>query len=61
MLPICCYNCGKCISKFEKDFKNKLLKKNKSVEEILNELKINKLCCRTLFLTSINECELLVK
>ena len=62
MLPICCYNCGKCIAKYEQSFEN-LLENNKedNINKILDNLKINKLCCRILFLTYINECKLLVK
>lgn len=63
MLPVCCYNCGKCISKYEEVFEN-LLQKNKeekNIDKILNDIGISKMCCRILFLTYINECKLLVK
>jgi len=62
MLPICCYNCGKCIAKYEEIFE-KLAENNKdeNLDKILDKLKINKLCCRVLFLSYINECRLLVK
>lgn len=62
MLPICCYNCGKCISELEEDFLKEIEKnKEKNLENVLNNIGINKLCCRILFLTHINECKLLIK
>lgn len=63
MLPVCCYNCGKCISKYEEVFENLLQKKKEeeNIDKILNDIGISKMCCRILFLTYINECKLLVK
>ena len=62
MLPIVCYNCGKCISKYEETFENLLTKnKEENIDNILKQLKIHKLCCRVLFMTYINECKLLSK
>jgi len=62
MLPIVCYNCGKCVAKYEEMFEG-LLQKNKeeNIDDILNKMGIHKLCCRILFMTYINECKLLVK
>lgn len=63
MLPICCYNCGKCIAKYEEIFEKKIEQKKEedNINNILEELGITKMCCRILFLTYINECKLLVK
>lgn len=63
MLPICCYNCGKCIAKYQQTFEDLLQKMEKqdNIEKILQEIGITKICCRILFLTYINECKLLVK
>ena len=64
MLPICCYNCGKCISKYEEIFEELLQKNEKkddNIDKILKEIGITKMCCRILFLTYINECKLLIK
>ena len=60
MLPLTCYNCGKPIGEFEQEYE-KRRKENKTgdVGKILNDLGITKICCRYLFMCSINECKLL--
>lgn len=61
MLPVTCYNCGKAVGEYEIRFTKKFQKTNstESIKDILDELKINKICCRILFLTHINECDIL--
>ena len=62
MLPPTCYNCGKAIGELETQFEI-MLKNNKgdNIKNILDDLEIRKICCRILFLASINECKILVK
>ena len=47
--PIRCFTCGKVLARYTLDYLN-MLKEGKSIKEILDTLKINRYCCRNVFL-----------
>lgn len=56
MFPVRCFSCGKCIGKYELKYNN-LINDGNTKEQSLNILKINRYCCRRMFLSyvEINE------
>lgn len=53
MIPIRCFSCGEILGDKEKKYKD-LIKDGKTENEALNELKIEKQCCRTIILTNVD-------
>lgn len=53
LFPVRCMTCNKVIGSLHKKYEEEL-KKGKSNKEILDELKINKICCRRMFLSNVD-------
>jgi DNA-directed RNA polymerase I, II, and III subunit RPABC5 len=51
IIPVRCFSCGKVVgSKWEKYLK--LLEEGKSIKEALDELKLEKFCCRAVVMSN---------
>ncbi len=51
LIPVRCFTCGNLIGDKYEDYKNKL-KTGENAEKVLNELQINRYCCRRMLLTA---------
>jgi DNA-directed RNA polymerase subunit N len=51
LVPVRCFTCGNLIADKYNDYQTKL-KVGEDPEKILNELKINRYCCRRMLLTT---------
>lgn len=54
MFPIRCFTCGNIIQHKKKKF-DELVKKDQKKIEIFKKLKIQRYCCRSIFLTYIDQ------
>ena len=52
LVPVRCFSCGKLIADKFDDYQTKL-KAGEDPEKILNELQINRYCCRRMLLTTV--------
>jgi DNA-directed RNA polymerase I, II, and III subunit RPABC5 len=52
IIPVRCFTCGKVIGNLWNKYN--FLKKEKSVEEALDDLKLHKMCCRRMMITHVN-------
>lgn len=58
IIPIRCFSCGAVVaSKYDKY--NKLLKDGKSKKEALDELKVNRFCCRSVIMTNVDAIDII--
>lgn len=55
--PIRCFTCGAPIAQQYNDFLRLINEESKTVEESLNHLKINRVCCRRMFVSHIDMSE----
>lgn len=53
IIPIRCWSCGKPIAHFWEEFKERLAK-GEERKDILDELKVERYCCRSVFLGHID-------
>ena len=51
LIPVRCFTCGNLIADKYDDYKTKL-KAGENPEKVLNELKINRYCCRRMLVTT---------
>ena len=51
LVPVRCFTCGNLIADKYDDYQTKL-KAGKNPEKVLNELKINRYCCRRMLVTT---------
>lgn len=58
--PVRCFNCGAPIAQFWDEYKNRLTKGEKPAE-ILNDLKITRICCRRMFLSHVEVADEIIK
>ena len=52
LIPVRCFTCGNLIADKYDDYQTKL-KAGEDPEKVLNELKINRYCCRRMLLTTV--------
>ena len=52
LIPVRCFTCGNLIADKFEDYQNKL-KAGEDPEKVLNELQINRYCCRRMLLTTV--------
>ena len=52
LVPVRCFNCGKLIADKYEDYQNKI-KTGEEPQKVLDELKIERYCCRRMLLTSV--------
>ncbi|MAH49351.1 DNA-directed RNA polymerase subunit N [Candidatus Pacearchaeota archaeon] len=60
IIPIRCFSCGKPIAHLWQDFKDKT-KAGEPAEKVLNELSVERYCCRAVFLGQTDTLELVNK
>lgn len=60
MIPVRCFTCGKVIGDKWEDFKKKIAE-GEDVGKILDELKIERYCCRRIFISHSEILEELLK
>ena len=53
MIPIRCFTCGKLIGDKFSDFESKV-KAGEDPAKVLDELKINRYCCRRMLISSVD-------
>jgi len=59
-LPIRCFSCGKVVARYETKIE-KMLKEGKKYSSIFEELGIDRYCCRSVVMTSVDLNEILIK
>jgi DNA-directed RNA polymerase subunit N len=52
LIPVRCFTCGNLIADKFEDYQTKL-KAGEDPEKVLNELQINRYCCRRMLLTTV--------
>jgi DNA-directed RNA polymerase I, II, and III subunit RPABC5 len=52
IIPVRCFTCGKVIGNLWNKYT--ILKDEKSIEEALDDLKLNKMCCRRMMISHVN-------
>ena len=52
LVPVQCFTCGKLIADKYEDYQNKI-KTGEEPQKVLDELKIERYCCRRMLLTSV--------
>ena len=52
IIPVRCFTCGKVIGNLWNKYAT--LKDEKSIEEALDDLKLNKMCCRRMMISHVN-------
>ena len=52
LIPVRCFTCGNLISDKFEDYQTKL-KAGEDPEKVLNDLQINRYCCRRMLLTTV--------
>ena len=52
LVPVRCFTCGKLIADKYEDYQNKI-KTGESPQKVLDELKIERYCCRRMLLTTV--------
>lgn len=52
--PIVCFTCGKQLSTYHKNYWEQIKKTNKTSKEVLDNLKLNRICCRRMVVTSVD-------
>jgi len=60
IIPIRCFSCGKPIAQFWEEFKMRV-ENGSSPKEVLDELEIERYCCRSAFLGQVDLLELTMK
>lgn len=54
IIPVRCYSCGKPIAHLWEDFLAKTDNKKKNVKETLDELGLERYCCRAMFMGHVD-------
>ena len=60
IIPIRCWSCGKPIAHLWEEFKQRA-ERGENVKEILDDLKVNRYCCRSIFLGHVDLIDTLAK
>ena len=61
IIPVRCFSCGKPIGHLWEDFLAKTNNKSQKVKETLDELGLERYCCRAMFLGQVDTLELINK
>jgi DNA-directed RNA polymerase subunit N len=51
--PVVCFTCGKPLTKLHREYWEEV-KKNKDSKDILDKLKVRRICCRRMIITSVD-------
>jgi len=60
MIPVRCYSCGKPIAQHWEEFKERV-SKGEDRKKVLDDLKLNRFCCRSQFLGHVDLVEVAAK
>ncbi|MFH8080881.1 MAG: DNA-directed RNA polymerase subunit N [Candidatus Aenigmatarchaeota archaeon] len=60
IIPVRCFSCGKVVGHLWEEFQ-KRIKEGESAEKVLNELGLERYCCRALFLGHVDLIDKVVK
>jgi len=60
IIPIRCFSCGKPIAHLWEEFK-KRVEKGEDTKKVLDDLKLERYCCRSMFLGQVDTLELINK
>jgi DNA-directed RNA polymerase subunit N len=60
IVPIRCFSCGKPVAHLWEDY-NKRLERGEDKKKVLDELGIDRVCCRSLFLTHVDLIDLVAQ
>ncbi len=61
MRPIRCFSCGKPLGDKYEEFERRVKEEGEDPEEVLNDMDIDRYCCRRMILTSIDSTEEMMK
>jgi DNA-directed RNA polymerase subunit N len=61
IIPIRCMSCGKPIGHLWEEFKERVEKKGEDSKKVLDELGLERYCCRAIFLGQVDNLELVNK
>lgn len=61
LIPVCCFSCGKVLSNKWKLYHYLIEEKDYTKKEALDALGLDKICCRTIFLTHVDTIDELLK
>jgi DNA-directed RNA polymerase subunit N len=61
IIPVRCFSCGKPIGHLWEEFVAKTDNKKKRVKETLDELGLDRYCCRTMFMGQVDLAEIAAK
>lgn len=53
MIPIRCWSCGKPIAHLWESYKERVEKRGESKKDVLDDLGLERYCCRSMFLTHV--------
>jgi len=53
IIPIRCFSCGKPVAQLWEEFKERTEKNNEDPKKVMDELGLERYCCRSLFLGNV--------
>ena len=59
LVPVRCFTCGKLIADKYEDYQNKI-KTGEEPQKVLDELKIERYCCRRMLLTTVESIQQII-
>jgi len=54
IVPVRCFSCGKVIGDKWEDFQERTKEDDEDTKEVLDDLGLDRYCCRTIFLTHVD-------
>ena len=61
IIPVRCFSCGKPIGHLWEEFKDRTENKKEDKKKVLDELGVERMCCRSAFLGQVDNLELINK
>ncbi|MDD5192060.1 MAG: DNA-directed RNA polymerase subunit N [Candidatus Nanoarchaeia archaeon] len=61
IIPVRCFSCGKPIGHLWEEFKDRTENKKEDKKRVLDELGLDRMCCRSVFLGQVDNLELINK
>tara|TARA_Y100000310_G_scaffold301024_1_gene337132 strand:- start:65 stop:265 length:201 start_codon:yes stop_codon:yes gene_type:complete len=61
IIPVRCFSCGKPIGHLWEDFKKRVNEKNEDSKEVMDDIGLERYCCRAIFLGQVDTLELVNK
>lgn len=60
IIPVRCFSCGRVVGSLWEDYQ-KMLKEGKSVKDALDELKLERFCCRSVVMSNVENIDMVGK